>query len=166
MKTGRDAPGGEAQIEGGSFGRVDGSAQYGAARGPWSVYVAADGGRDDGWRLQSPSKVARGYADLGWTQGKADVHLVLAGAVNEFGVVGPTPADLLSQDRRAVYTYPQTTANHEGLAALTGRYQASDAWSVQADAYLRKFNQHHVDGNDGDFEGCSRNPSNPLYGTL
>jgi iron complex outermembrane receptor protein len=166
MKTGRDHPGGSAEIEGGSFGRIHGSVEIGGASGPWSAYLAVDGGHEDGWRLHSPSNVARGYADIGWTKDEADLHLVLAGAANSFGVVGPTPVDLLSQDRRATYTWPQTTSNHEGLASLNGKFGLSDHWSLQAVGYLRRFNQHHLDGNDGNFEGCSRNPANPLFGTL
>ena len=166
MKTGRDAAGMTAEIEGGSFGRIHGSAGIGGSSGPWSVYAALDGGHEDGWRLQSPSTVARGYADIGWTQDKADIHLVLAGAANNFGVVGPTPLDLLSQDRRAIYTWPQTTGNHEFLGSLNGKFPLGGDWSLQALGYFRKFNQHHVDGNDGGFEGCSDDPANPLFGTL
>ena len=166
MKTGRDSPGMSTQIEGGSFGRLHGSAEVGATSGPWSVYAAIDGGHEDGWRLQSPSSVARGYVDIGRIQDKAEFHLVLAGAANSFGVVGPTPVDLLSKDRRAIYTWPQTTGNHEGLASLNGRFALSDRWSLQAVGYLRKFNQHHVDGNDGSFEGCGGDPSSALTGTL
>jgi iron complex outermembrane receptor protein len=166
MKTGRDSPGVTAEVEGGSFGRIHGSVEAGGASGAWSGYAAVDGGHEDGWRLHSPSSLARGYADLGWTEGPADVHLVLAGAANSFGVVGPTPVDLLRQDRRAVYTFPQTTGNHEGLASLNGKFGLTKHWSLQADAYLRKLNQHHLDGNGGNFEGCSGDPADPLYGTL
>ena len=166
MKTGFDAAGGAAMLEGGSFGRVDGSVEYGATRGPYAIYLAADGGHDDGWRLHSPSDVARLYGDLGWKQGRSELHLVVAAADNSVGVVGPTPVDLLAQDRRAVFTFPQTTHNSSGLLALNGRQELSDAWTLTGDAYLRKFNQHHVDGNNGNFEGCSRNPANPLFGTL
>ena len=166
MKTGRDSPGMEAEIEGGSFGRIHGAAEIGGSSGPWSVYAAVDGGHEDGWRLQSASTVARGYADIGWTRGKADIHLVLAGAANNFGAVGPTPVDLLSQDRRAVYTWPQTTGNHEFLSSLNGKLALGGDWSLQALGYFRIFDQHHLDGNDGDFEGCSPDPANPLFGTL
>ena len=166
MKTGRDLQGVRLSLQGGSFGRVEGSAEAGASSGPWSVYLAGDGGREDGWRLNSPSSVARGYADLGWSEGRGELHLTAAGAVNSFGVVGPTPADLLSQDRRAVYTYPQTTANHEALVALNGRYSPGGGWTLAGDLYLRRFNQHHVDGNNGDFEGCADDPADPLYDTL
>ncbi len=166
MKTGRDAPGMAAQIEGGSFGRIHGSGEFGGSSGPWSLYAAVDGGHEDGWRLKSASSVARAYADIGWTEGQSAIHLVLAGAANSFGVVGPTPVDLLARDRRAIYTWPQTTGNHELLASLNGRRALSEHWSLQAVGYLRKFNQHHVDGNDADFEACSRDPSGPLFGAL
>lgn len=166
MKTGFGAAGGEASVQGGAFGQVYGSAEQAFAHGPWAVYAAADGGQEDGWRRHSPSKLARGYADIGWRAGPGELHLSLAGAANDLGVVGPTPADLLSADRRAVYTYPQGTRNTAGLAALKGSYALSNDWSVQGVAYVRTFNQHHVDGNDGDFEGCSRSAGDPLYGTL
>ncbi|THD79241.1 MAG: TonB-dependent receptor [Phenylobacterium sp.] len=166
MKTGFDAAGGEAVVEGGSFGRIDGSAAYGATSGPWGLYLAADGGHDDGWRLQSPSDIARFYGDLGWKDAASELHLVVAGAANNVGVVGPTPVDLLAQDRRAVFTFPQTTRDNTALLALNGRHELSAAWSLQGDAYLRKFNQHHVDGNDGNFAGCGDDPADPLAGTL
>jgi iron complex outermembrane receptor protein len=166
MKTGRDSPGGSAAIQGGSFGQVFGSLEYGASQGPWSGYVALDSGREDGWRQHSPSNLTRGYADLGWDQGPASLHLAVAGGQTKLGVVGPTPVDMLAVDRRSVFTFPQTTDDRNGLVALSGSYKLSDAWSLQGSVYGRTFRQSHVDGNDGDFEGCSRAATNPLFGTL
>ncbi|HEX3700287.1 MAG TPA: TonB-dependent receptor [Phenylobacterium sp.] len=166
MKTGFDAPGGAATIEGGSFGRIDGGVEYGATTGPWGLYLAADGGRDNGWRLHSPSDIARLYGDLGWKGAAGELHLVVAGAANDVGVVGPTPVDLLARDRRAVFTFPQTTRNDTALVSLNGRHELSAAWSLQGDVYLRKFTQHHVDGNDGNFASCGGDPAGPPAGTL
>jgi iron complex outermembrane receptor protein len=162
MKTGFDAPGGSAKVEAGSFGRLDGAAEYGWASGPWALYLAADGGHDRGWRLHSASNVVRGYADLGWRSSGSELHLVAAGASNDFGAVGPAPVDLLDRDRRAVFTFPQSTRNATALVALNGRHELSAAWSVQGDLYLRRFSQHHLDGNDGDFAECG----DDLAGTL
>ena len=166
MKTGASAPGGSASVQGGAFGRVFGSLEYGAQTGPWSTYVALDGGHEDGWRRQSPSDLARAYADLGWAEGRTELHLVIAGGGTDLGVVGATPVDLLAQDRRAVYTFPQTTRDRNGLIALKGSFKASDAWTLQGSFYGRAFRQNHVDGNDGNFEGCTRNAASPLFGTL
>ncbi|WP_299539538.1 TonB-dependent receptor [Phenylobacterium sp.] len=166
MKTGRDAQGGTASVQGGSFGRTFGAVEYGAVKGPWSGYLAVDGGREDGWRRRSPSSLARAYADLGWQGGRAELHLVLAGGGTDLGVVGPTPVDLLALDRRSVFTFPQTTRDRNGLVALNGSFKASDAWTLQASLYGRAFRQDHVDGNDGNFAGCSDSPADPLFRTL
>ena len=166
MKTGADHPGGAASLQGGSFGQVQGSVEYGAARGPWSLYLAADGGRDDGWRRRSGSRVARGYADFGWSGRRLDIHLIAAGADDRFGAAGPTPVDLLDQDRRAIFTSPQTTLNRTALAALTARFEAGAGWTVETGGYVRTFNQHHRDGNAGDFEDCVDQPANAFAGLL
>lgn len=166
MKTGRDLAGGQASVQGGSFGRAFGSFEEGGSKGPWSGYAAIDGGHEDGWRLRSPSSVARAYADIGWSAGRSELHLVAAGGGTSLGVVGPTPVDLLAQDRRATFTFPQTTRDRTGLLALNSAFKASDAWSLQGSIYARAFGQDHVDGNAANVEGCSRSPSSPLFGTL
>jgi iron complex outermembrane recepter protein len=70
-------------------------------QGGMGLYLAAEGLKDDGWRYQSPSAGAllrrSRLAD-------AEVHLVTSAADNYFGVVGPTPVDLLANDYRAIYT--------------------------------------------------------------
>ncbi len=81
-------------------------------------------------------------------------------------MVGPAPVDLLSKTLSAVYTYPQTTRNEVAQVGLNGRYALADGWSVQGALNARLFSQQHVDGNDGNFEGCTRSASNPLFGTL
>ena len=166
MKTGRDAPGGAASLSGGSFGRRVASLQYGASGGAWSVFAAADAGHDDGWRRRSNSSLARGYADLGWRGARLDLHLVAATGGAELGVVGPTPRDLLAGDRRATFTFPQTTRDTARLLALNGAFTASRAWSIQGNLYARAFRQRHLDGNDASLRGCAQDPADPLFATL
>jgi iron complex outermembrane receptor protein len=161
MKTGFDFTGGEASIQGGSAGRVDGSVQYGWHRYNVAAYLAADGLSEDGWRDDSPSRVARFYGDLGWRDAVSELHLVASAASNHFGVVGPTPVELLASDYRSVFTWPQTTDNDMQLLALNGSRTLSDAWSIQGNLYGRHFKQAHVDGNGGDFEQCSPDSSFP-----
>src|SRR5262249_10950235 len=59
MKDGFTYNGTEFDASGGSYGRVGGSLQYGVRNGEWGLYLAAEGLKDDGWRLQSPSRLAR-----------------------------------------------------------------------------------------------------------
>ena len=166
MKTGRDAPGGAASLSGGSFGRRFASLQYGASSGAWSVFAAIDAGHDDGWRRRSASSLSRGYADLGWHGARLDLHLVAASGGAELGVVGPTPRDLLAADRRATFTFPQTTRDTARLLAFNGAFAASEAWSIQGNLYARAFRQRHLDGNVANLRGCAQDPADPLFATL
>jgi iron complex outermembrane receptor protein len=154
MKNGFTFQGLEADAMGGSFGRAGGSLQYGAQQGNAALYVAAQGVKDDGWRYQSPAQVARLYGDVGWKGDRAEVHLVAAKARNFFGVVGPTPTQLIDRDYRAIYTWPQTTQNDMSLVALNGKFDVTDHWSVQSNVYFRHFKQVHIDGNDSELEDC------------
>ncbi|MGZ3274110.1 MAG: TonB-dependent receptor [Caulobacteraceae bacterium] len=165
MKSGFDGDR-SLTVRGGSFGRAFGAAEASRRFGDTAVYVAVEGGQDGGWRLHSPSQIARAYGDLAWKGDKAEARLSISGADNRLTAVGPTPVDLLARDRRAVYTWPQTTHNASALASASGRWQVSPDWSLSANLYLRRFDQAHVDGNDGDFEGCSSSKANPLFSTL
>jgi iron complex outermembrane receptor protein len=158
MKSGFDWTGGRVSVEGGSFGKAAASAQFGARRDGWSAYLAADGGREDGWRAQSGADIARLYGDIGWKGEKVELHLFATGASNRLGVVGPTPADLLAHDPAAIYTFPQSTRNLEGLVGLSAEAKLASGWSVEAGAHFRAFDQHHLDGNGGDFTGCAFDP--------
>src|SRR5712691_3653230 len=119
MKDGFTYNGTEFDASGGSYGRVGGSLQYGVRNGEWGLYLAAEGLKDDGWRLQSPSRLSRFYGDLGWKGTDAEIHLVTSAADNFFGVIGPTPVELLANDYRAIYTWPQTTRNEAQLPNVT-----------------------------------------------
>jgi iron complex outermembrane recepter protein len=162
MKNGFTYRGFEGNVQGGSYGRFTGDAQYGLQIGDTSVYLAAQGLQDGGWRHKSPAELARLYADFGWKGDGGEFHLIAAGSTSSFGVVAATPVQLLDLDRRAIFTTPQTTDNKMGLVALNGKYALSDTWSLQGDLYIRGFSQDHLDGNAANLERCS-NSSSPQF---
>jgi iron complex outermembrane receptor protein len=164
MKSGFDG-GSSVTARGGSFGRAFGSAELARAWDDTAVYLAIEAGQDEGWRLHSPSQILRGYGDLAVRSERGQLRLSLTGADNRLSGVGPTPTDLLAADRRAVFTWPQTTHNAAGLATLAGLTRLG-GWTLNANLYVRRFDQQHLDGNDGAFEGCSGNRANPLFATL
>jgi iron complex outermembrane recepter protein len=150
----------EFDASGGSYGRVGGSLQYGIRNGEWALYFAAQGLKDDGWRYQSPSRIARFYGDLGWKGTDAEVHLVASAADNYFGVIGPTPVELLNNDYRSIVTWPQTTKTRRSSSPstaatpspITGPSRAISICAIQ---------KAHVDGN-----GAEVDQANPLFNTL
>jgi iron complex outermembrane receptor protein len=159
MKNGFTWQGQQASIQGGSFGHVMGTLQYGMHDGNFSVYAAAEGVRDGGWRLQSESQLGRLYFDAGWRFGDSELHVVASGAQSGLGVIGPTPIEAVQRYSKSIFTWPQTTQNRVASLALNGKTKLADHWQVQASAYVRNFRQRHDDGNDSEFERCSNSSS-------
>ena len=159
MKNGFTFQGNDVSVQGGSYAHAMATGEYGLQDGNKSLYVSAEAVNDSGWRQHSPSNVARFYADSGWRFGDSEIHVVASGAQSELGVVGPTPIQLAQKNSTAVYTWPQTTHNRIGSLAVNGKTKLDDNWQVEGSAYVRTLRQRHVDGNDGNFEACSRNSS-------
>jgi iron complex outermembrane receptor protein len=165
-KDGFSAPGLKAVGEAGSFDSREGSLEGGWNSGVVGLYGAIDGGQEDGFRDISGAKVARGLGDLAIKSDKAEFHLTGAASYSRLGVTGPTPVDLLAADRGAVYTNPQVTQNRARMLAANGSFALSDTLTLEANAHIRRYDQRHLDGNDGDFESCSDDAGNPLFGAL
>ena len=137
MKNGFTYHGLEAEVQGGSFGRrqrrrairrAAGQCRRSMSRRRASTTTAGATNR----RRRS----ARFYTDLGWRGDGSEIHLIASGASNFFGVVGPTPIQLIDQDYRSIYTWPQTTRNDMGLLALNGNFDVATEL-VGAEQHLR-----------------------------
>lgn len=159
MKDGFNAEGADAQLSGGSFGNVAGSAEYGVRFGKFGVYFGIGAVDDDGFRYHSPTKLRQAYGDIGYEDGPLALHLSASAARNDIAAVGPTPVELLAQDRRAIFTYPQSMRNQMALGQLRATYRASDVLNFSADVYARHFDQHLVDGNTTGVDYCANDPA-------
>ena len=159
MKDGFSWQGATASAQGGNYGQAMGVLQYGVNDGSFGLYAALEGLTDGGYRLHSASNVGRIYVDAGWRSGQSEIHVVASGAQSALGVVGPTPIELLQLASSSVYTWPQRTDNRVGSLAVRGKTGLADHWQIEASGYVRDFRQHHLDGNDADFESCSAQSS-------
>lgn len=155
MKDGFTYHGAEVDIMGGSYGRIQGSAQWGKQVDNWAVYGAVEAAHDNGFRNFSSSDVRRFYGDIGYRFEGTEFHLN-GGLANNF-LAGPStvPAELLQQYWGATYTTPQTIANKVGYLNLTGKVEATPTWTFDGTAHVRGFSQKTVDGNPTDTERCS-----------
>lgn len=155
MKNGFTYQGTQAEISGGSFGRIGGGAQAGYQKDNISAYVAADALYDKGWRdFSSSSQIRRMYVDLGARGDQTEFHVSFTGADNKLGAAAATPADLLTQRWSSVYTWPQTTHLQLAFLQANGKWTPTDTLSVQANAYFRSYRASHVDGNGTDAQAC------------
>ena len=114
MKDGFNYHGAEIDTMGGSFGRVQSSAQWGKQIDNFATYVALEGLHDDGFRNFSASNVRRFYGDVGYKNDRSEFHLNMGAADNDFGATATVPVELLQQYWGATYTTPQTSENRVG----------------------------------------------------
>jgi outer membrane receptor protein involved in Fe transport len=159
MKDGFNYHGAEINTMGGSFGRIQSSAQYGKQIDNFSVYGALEGVRDNGYRNFSESAIRRFYGDVGYRTDSSEFHLNMGVANNNFGAAAAVPVELLQNYWGATYTTPQTTANRVGYVNLTGKVEATPTWTIEGSARVRAFQQKTVDGNPTATQPCLADPS-------
>jgi outer membrane receptor protein involved in Fe transport len=173
MKDGFNYHGAEINTMGGSFGRIQSSAQWGKQiDNNYAVYGAIEGLHDNGFRNFSQSDVRRFYGDVGYRNDGNEFHLNMGLADNHFGATATAPNELLQQYWGATYTSPQTTANQVGYFNLTGKVEATPTWTIDGAAHLRIFNHNTLDGNPTGTQPCAApspllcygDDSTPAYG--
>ena len=155
MKDGFSYQGAETNIMGGSFGRIQGSAQAGKQVGNYSVYGALEGVRDNGYRNFGESAIRRFYGDVGYRTDSSEFHLNVGVAKNNFGASAAVPIELLNKYWGATYTTPQTTDNRVAYANLTGKVEVTPTWTLDGSMRVRTFRQKTVDGNPTETEPCA-----------
>ncbi|MBR0846537.1 TonB-dependent receptor [Bradyrhizobium diazoefficiens] len=156
MKDGFTYQGAEIDVMGGSFGRAQGSAQWGKqVDNNYAVYAALERLHDNGFRNFSQSDVRRFYGDVGYKAGDGEFHANMGVAKNDFGATATVPAELLDKYWGATYTSPQTTSNRVGYLNLTGKVDATPTWTIEGTAHLRRYEQKVVDGNPTDVQECA-----------
>lgn len=163
MKDGFNYHGAELSMMGGSFGRIQGSAQWGKQVEGFAVYGALEGLHDGGFRNFSASDVRRFYGDVGYRNEDTELHVNMGVADNKFGAAATVPVELLQQNYGATYTTPQTANNRVGYLNFTGKAEATPTWTVEASAHLRIFRNKTQDGNPTGTERCE-DPSLLCFG--
>jgi outer membrane receptor protein involved in Fe transport len=164
MKDGFNYHGAEIDTMGGSFGRIQSSAQWGKQVDNYAVYGALEGLHDDGFRNFSASDVRRFYGDVGYRNDSSELHLNMGAADNHFGATATVPVELLQQYWGATYTTPQTTENRVGYVNLTGKVEATPTWTIDGSAHVRIFDQQMLDANPTGTQPCAADSTLLCFG--
>lgn len=155
LKTGQSYQGGEFAITTASFGRNDGSFEYGSRIGEKaSLYVAVRALEEDGWRDFSPSTLLQGYADFTLEGENHTTHLKFIGADNDMTGNGTAPVELLEARRASVFTHPDRTQNEFARLSWSTDYRLSEALTLQGSAYLSVFDQSTENGDAAEVDEC------------
>jgi len=164
MKNGFNYQGAEIDMMGGSFGRIQSSAQWGKQVDNFSVYGALEGLHDGGFRNFSAADVRRFYGDVGFKNDVSEFHVNMGVADNNFGAAATVPVELLQQYWGATYTTPQTSRNRVGYVNLTGKVEATPTWTIEGSARVRVFEQKTQDGNPTGTQPCAANSALLCFG--
>jgi iron complex outermembrane receptor protein len=164
MRDGFNYNGAEIDMMGGSYGRLQGSAQWGKQVDQFSTYVALEGLHDNGFRNFSPSDIRRFYSDVGYRSEDAEFHLNVGAADNKLGAPATTPVELLNNFWGATYTTPQSSDNQVAYVNLTGKVDVTPSWTVETVAHVRAFGQQTVDGNPTGTQLCDADATLLCFG--
>ena len=159
MKDGFGYHGAEIDTMGGTFGRIQSSAQWGKQVDNVGVYGALEGLHDNGFRNFSASDVRRFYGDVGVKNDSSEFHVNMGAADNKFGATATVPIELLQQYWGATYTSPQITENRAGYVNLTGKVEATPSWTIDGVAHVRVFDQKMLDANPTGAQPCAADPA-------
>lgn len=154
MNDGFNYQGAEVNVMGGSYGRFQGSAQWGKQVDNYAIYGTVEGAREDGYRDFSGSVIRRFYGDVGYKTDSSEFHVNMGAAHNWFGSTAAVPVELLAQRWAAVYTTPQAMENRVGYLNFTGKADVSPTWTVEGSARVRVFDQRTQDGNPTATQPC------------
>ncbi len=165
MKNGFTYQGKEFEVLGGSYGRIQGTAQAGFQEGNIAGYASADAIKDAGWRqFASSSKLNRLYLDLGARGDQGEFHLSFAGANTRLSGTIATPVEMLNRQWSSVYTWPQDTQNQLAFLTANASYSPTDTLTLAGNAYFRGYWQRHVDGNNTEAQFCTPGSSSLCFG--
>ncbi|MGE4480392.1 TonB-dependent receptor [Acidocella sp.] len=147
MKNGFTAPGGALEVEGGSFGTLQGHLEYGKQAGNTAAYIDVSGARQTGWRDEQGSDLKSLYGDLGWRGSRAEMHVNIIAAESGLHGPGTVPVEILEANPSAQFTGPNSINDKYVRVSTTLDFKLTDQTSLQAVLYYENIWEHLVNGN-------------------
>jgi outer membrane receptor for Fe3+-dicitrate len=146
-KSGLTDPGGEAEFSVSDQGRRRADIAYGwQGAGGWHSFVGATLFDDSGWRDHSAGRLGNVLVKVGRTSGPTEWSASLLGGRSRVLGNGLLPDLLYQDDRRAVYTYPDTTRNRLVQGTLNITHRIARDSELSAVAYVRNSRRDTVNG--------------------
>lgn len=151
-KSGRTDPGGAVELSGGSWGRVNGQAEFGGvAENGVDFFISANALNEQGWRDASPSDVRQAFGKIGWQGENTDANLSLTLADNELignGLVQKEFLDNLGWD--SINTKPDITETQMTFINFNLNHYLSDDTVFSGNTYYRNARTKTLNGDVND----------------
>ncbi|MBS0448290.1 MAG: TonB-dependent receptor [Proteobacteria bacterium] len=150
-KSGYTAPGLEASVLAGSWGRTQVTLSGGAHDDTLAGFAALNVFDERGWRDDSPSRVRQFFGRGDLVLPKGSITASLLAADNTLVGNGLIPIELYDQRPETVFTSPDRSVNRLWQLSLSGELDVSDRINIVGRVYHR---QSDRDGLNGDiYEG-------------
>ncbi|AKR42675.1 TonB-dependent receptor domain-containing protein [Methylophilus sp. TWE2] len=143
-KDGFNNAGLDADILTGSFDRKQLQVEGGWNNGTIALFSAGNFFLEDGWRKDSPSKVNQFFGKASYRGEKLDLNLSTLLVKTELVGNGLVPSEVYAQDRKNVFTSPDTTDNNLSQFQLSGSYFVSDNFTITGQVYSRNSKRHQI----------------------
>ncbi|MFI3218965.1 MAG: TonB-dependent receptor [Methylococcales bacterium] len=154
-KTGFSAPLHQLEVYGGSWDRHSEELTSGWNNDTWGYFIDLHHFEDGGWRNHSATKAEQAFGTLSWRGDKGSLDLSLAANDNNMTGNGAAPVQLLQQNRKAVFTHPDSTTTKMFFSELQGSYDVTDKIEVSGNAYFRQNRMKSFNGDSGDYASCA-----------
>jgi len=153
-RTGFSSTGGSAEITAGSYDALDLTLTHGGNNGTWGYFFAVEAMEEDGWRDFSDSDALNAYGALSWRGSNQELDLFFNYADTSLKGNGAVPAELLEEDRSAVFTHPDLTENELAqISASWRRWWGSDT-ELNINGFFRQIEVSSFNGDGTEFEEC------------
>ena len=153
-KTGFSDPGTAVRASGGSYGRRSAAVETGGHEKQAGWFLAADALGEDGWRQDSPARLARVFGDASWRGTGLSMDLTAEFASSRLSGNGTAPPSLLAVDRTAVFTTPDRSSTSDALLAWRARVALSAGTALVVNLSGRWTRPETSNGDASPFFAC------------
>ena len=151
MKDGFNSDGHSVEVYGGSFERIVTSAESGGNNGSIGYYANVSYFDEDGWRDESPSDALNLYGSLSYRTDRTRVNLNAQHGDSKLIGNGAIPAELLADDRDAIFTAPDITENDLIMVSLDGSHDFNDKVKLNVNFFYRENDGSSFNGDGSEF---------------
>ncbi|RDU98549.1 TonB-dependent receptor [Trinickia dinghuensis] len=152
-KNGKDDPGGDVEVTGGSWGRKTVEVEQGGTIGHnLDYYVTGNVANDNGWGESNSSRVRQGFGKLRYSDADTTIALSAGGADNDLQGTQTIPRSFLDDFRQA-YTFPDQNLNSVGYTTLSGEHFFNDRTELSGNVYFRRLVSKNISSNNNNDYG-------------
>jgi outer membrane receptor protein involved in Fe transport len=160
-KDGRSHPGASIMALGGMHARRSLELEYGGFNQNLDWFVTGTWFKEQGWRDDSPSRVAQIFGKVGWRDNTTDVKVAVSHTDNRLHGSALQEFRLLKLDYKSLYTKPDITNNLASMVNIAATHAVNDNVMFSGNMYYRRIDTRtlNADINEGSLDQSVYQPN-------